>query len=128
MEMRPVKKEIKEPELIKGFFESVDFYGGAGDTTPKTKITTYECSSSFEFIVKVEEEIEPGKNSKGQPKPRSDKRRIHVEVGFPFDFRGMKGRIKLPVYATTVEEVPNRILEEIGGALAELAIRPSLKD
>lgn len=131
MNMEKISEEIKGGEICKGgvFGAMVYDFLKEGERYAKTKHTTYEAEFSVPYKVTIEEEIEPALDENGKPKEfRSEEQKYHLDVTFPFDINGMKGTVDLFVYAKSLEEISQKILEAIGRSLAELKIRPPMKD
>lgn len=129
--MKKIKEEIKGGEVSEGLF------GGCfidlpkpGERYAKTKHTTYECEMSIPYTVTMEEVIEPAQDANGNPRPgrNDEKQKFHLDVKFPFNHGRMQGEVELFVYATTLEEIPQKIKEAIGAKLAELEVRPPMRD
>lgn len=129
--MKKIKEEIKGGEISQGLF------GGffvpmpkEGERYAKTKHTTYACELSIPYEVTIEEVIEPAQDANGNPLPdrSDDKQKFHLDVKFPFNHGRMQGEVELFVYATTLEEIPQKIKEAIGAKLAELEVRPQMRD
>ena len=122
--MKKISEEIKGGEVCQGLFGGLLELPTQGERYAKTKHTTYEGEFSFPYKVTVEEEIKPALDKKGKPKKTKKEKRYHMDVTLPFNTNGMKGTVDLHVYVTSLEEIPQRILEAIGDKLAELKIRP----
>ena len=130
--MKIIKEEIKGGEVVKkdgfGIELSLD-WPQKGETTPKFKHTTYEGVCSFPYTVVVKEQIEPGKDVNGNPKEKElEDPWCYVTVTIPFEHLNMKGSIELTTFARSIEEIPEKIMEEIGNKLFALERHKNIKD
>lgn len=130
--MKKIEEKISGGEKARSLFSEVyvDSFPAPGETYAKVKQTTYEAEFPFAYTVTVEEEIEPPKDKNGNPKRDrvSEKKKCWVSVILPFSIGEMKGQIKQHVYATSLEEIPQKILEALGNAVAEAENRRLAKE
>lgn len=130
--MKKLREEIKGGELVRGFEENMFTYAfpKPGERSAKFKRTTYECEMTLKYEVTIEEVVEPAMSADGIPKPLHSNRDLisSVDVKLPFKRGSIQGEVGLSVFAETLEEAPQKIKETIGAKLAELEIRPPLKD